>query len=117
MRWQDNFHRGFGMKRWRHAESQHVAREFFPQHNPSAAVAVVDCLQEQLGVNFDQLHTETDLATDPGMDEVLEMFEIAMALSEAHPLQLTGEYVCEARTVGKLVELVTELLSQNSRKT
>lgn len=100
----------FGTAKWRRAETRRVAQTYFAAFDPRAAEIVIDNLQDELGINFDQLKPETDLAADLGADED-EPLCIAMRLKEFHQLDITEQQVIDAKTVGSLVRLVSELLA------
>lgn len=63
-------------------------------------------------VNFDQLQPQTDLEHDLGADEEMEYIEISLAFEETNGITIAPEEIYEAKTVGRLVELVTVLLAQ-----
>lgn len=108
----ENLQRLFRTKKWRLAETERIVRHYFQVYDPVAAAAVVDCIEEMLGVNFDQLQPQTDLEHDLGADEEMEYIEISLAFEETHGITIAPEEIYEAKTVGRLVELVTVLLAQ-----
>ena len=109
-------HRFFGTAKWRREQARRFAEQRFQSFDQPAAAIVLACIVEMLGVNFEQLHPETNLARDLGADEDEPQW-IADCLRADFEISILPQQVAEAATVGGLVTLVSKLLYEKGGPT
>lgn len=106
-------HRVLQTATWRREQARVFARERFQSFDQRAAADVLDCLVEQLSINFQQIHAHTDLAKDLGADED-EPEWIATWFRDERGACISPDQVAEARTVGGLVMLITRAYHEDA---
>lgn len=108
-------HRFFGTARWRKTEATRLAAERFPTFDPKAAALVLQCLVEMLGINFEQLHPDTDLAIDLAADEDEPQWFCFWFRYEVG-IALTPKQIIDAKTVGGMINLISTALERKNQQ-
>ena len=65
-------------------------------------------LAEELGVNADEITTETSFKEDLGADS-LDLFELVTNLEEEYNIEIPAEQLEEMTTVGKVIDYLKSI--------
>lgn len=89
---------------------QHPVRPTRVETRPVASVKerVIEIVAEQLGVNKDQISSETSFVNDLGADS-LDTVELVMELEEEFDINIPDDSAEKIQTVGQAIEYIEKL--------